>query len=48
MTYPVLIYWKNGDSCTSWNEKCIEVMEHFGLPGHKYTTTVTDESEMLR
>lgn len=43
MTYPVKIYWKQGDSCADWNEKCIQVMEHFGLPGHKYTTTVTDD-----
>lgn len=25
-----------------WNDICASVVEHFGLPGDKYTTAVTD------
>lgn len=26
-----------------WNETCANVIEHFGLPGHKYVTEVSTE-----
>jgi hypothetical protein len=43
MTYPVKIYWKNGDTLSAWDEKCIELMEIFGLPGGKYITTFSED-----
>jgi hypothetical protein len=43
MTYPVKIYWKNGDTLTAWDEKCIQLMELFGLPGDKYVTTFCED-----
>ncbi len=26
-----------------WNEVCADIVEHFGLPGGKYTTEVTED-----
>jgi len=43
MTYPVKIYWKNGDTLSAWDEKCIQLMEVFGLPGGKYITTFCED-----
>jgi len=35
MTYPVKIDWSRDPS---WNEITCWALEHFGLPGDKYTT----------
>lgn len=44
MTYPVKIYWKTGDNIISWDEKCIQLMETFGLPGNQnYTTKFSED-----
>lgn len=44
MTYIVEVKW--GDELTSleetWNLACARIIEHFGLPGAKYTTKLTD------
>lgn len=43
LTYPVKIYWKNGDSISSWDQTCITLVETFGLPGNQnYTTSFTE------
>ena len=33
--YPVKIQWHN-DSVHWWNETCAQVLEVFGLPGHRF------------
>lgn len=38
----VSIPWEN-QSNVWWNEACATVMEHFGLPGHRYVTNVSTE-----
>lgn len=44
MTYDIEIKW--GDMAVEleeiWTLKCASIIEHFGLPGTKYTTTLTD------
>jgi hypothetical protein len=35
----IRVPWKS-QSDTWWNETCASVIEHFGLPGGKYTTEV--------
>jgi hypothetical protein len=42
ITYPIKIYWKNGDNISAWDEKCIELLEKFGLPGHRYVTSFSE------
>ena len=39
----IKVDWKNGDTIPDWNEKCIRVIESFGLPGNKYMTQVTED-----
>jgi hypothetical protein len=39
----VKISWNNGDTYTEWDEKCIRVIETFGLPGNKFTTKLGDD-----
>lgn len=29
-------------SCPTWNEITASIVEHFGLPGHRYNTSVTE------
>jgi len=36
----IKIPWKN-QSNVFWNETCAKILEHFGLPGDKYTTEVS-------
>ena len=40
INYPhaVRIFWKNGDTITGRDEKCIWAIETFGLPGDKFIT----------
>lgn len=42
----ITINWKQGDTISDWDEKCIRVIETFGLPGGKYTTKI-DEDHMI-
>jgi len=43
MTYPVKIYWNLGDTLTAWDEKCVQLIELFGLPGDRYTTSFCED-----
>lgn len=36
----IKVLWEN-QSNTWWNETCARIIEHFGLPGNKYTTEIT-------
>lgn len=39
----VCIRWRNKKQDSLWwNELCARIVEHFGLPGGKYTTSVTE------
>lgn len=42
ITYPIKIYWKNGDNISAWDQKCIELLEKFGLPGDRYETSFSE------
>ena len=37
----VSVPWRQGDTISSWNEVCAQIVERFGLPGDKYTTEVS-------
>ena len=37
----ITIPWNN-QSNRLWNDLCADVVEYFGLPGNKYTTSITD------
>ena len=42
--YKVKIVWKLGqDNEEWWNESCIWVLEEYGLPGDRYTTTLIED-----
>jgi len=41
----ISVPWEN-QSNTWWNETCANIVEHFGLPGDRYTTEISTE-EML-
>lgn len=41
----VCVPWKGYQSNTWWNEICANIVDHFGLPGDKYLTEVS-ENEM--
>ena len=36
----IRVPWES-QSNTWWNETCANIIEHFGLPGSKYTTEVS-------
>jgi hypothetical protein len=36
----IRVPWES-QSNTWWNETCANIIEHFGLPGDKYTTEVS-------
>lgn len=36
----IIVHWEN-QSNVWWNETCANIIEHFGLPGGKYTTELT-------
>lgn len=38
----ISVPWKN-QSNIQWNEICANIVEHFGLPGNRYTTEVSAE-----
>ena len=39
----IKIYWQPGDNIVKWDEKCITLIEQFGLPGSRYVTTFTED-----
>lgn len=39
----ICVPWKSC-SDTWWNEICANIVEHFGLPGGKYTTEVSADA----
>lgn len=39
----VMVYWQDGDTTQAWNEACAYAVEHFGLPGDRFTTEVSSE-----
>jgi hypothetical protein len=39
----VRIPWKKGDIINNWDETCAWAMEHYGLPGDKFTTHPTED-----
>ena len=41
--FPIKIYWKKGDTLSAWDEKCIELIEMFGLPGGRYVTSFCED-----
>lgn len=38
----IKVAWQDGVSASDWPDKCIRIMESFGLPGGKYITHVTE------
>jgi hypothetical protein len=36
----ITVPWKNQTN-TWWNETCVNILEHFGLPGDRYITEIT-------
>lgn len=40
--FVVTVPWES-QSNHWWNETCADIVEHFGLPGEKYVTTVNTE-----
>jgi hypothetical protein len=40
MKYPVTLNWDTNPHMERWNEVCAWSIEHFGLPGGRYTTEI--------
>jgi hypothetical protein len=40
----VLVPWDDRNGTLWWNETCAKVLEHFGLPGGRYTSHPTEDS----
>lgn len=40
--FVVTVPWESQNN-TWWNETCADIVEHFGLPGGKYVTSVNTE-----
>lgn len=43
MKNQICVSW-NGQSTVWWNETCARIIDHFGLPGDKYTTEVSEDN----
>lgn len=43
MKNEICVPW-NGQSTIWWNETCARIVDHFGLPGDKYTTEVSEDN----
>lgn len=41
--YPVKHYWNHDDTRERWDHMCVWVVEHFGLPGARYTTELSQD-----
>lgn len=44
MTHIVDVVWNHKQDNIWWNETCAMVLEHFGLPGDKYTSHPTTDA----
>ena len=44
----VLVPWDDKQTGAWWNETCAMVLEHFGLPGDKYTSHPTKDSMLFK
>ena len=42
--YKVDIPFRKGDTINDWDKICADCVEHYGLPGDKYKTTVTADN----
>ena len=42
----ITVPWRKGQSGFWWNQTCVMVLEHFGLPGERYTSH-PDENKMI-
>jgi hypothetical protein len=42
--HEIFIPWDDRNGTLWWNETCAKVIEHFGLPGGKYTSHPTEDS----
>lgn len=42
-TYKVRIPFNKGDTISDWNETCAWAIEHYGLPGTKFTAHPTPD-----
>jgi hypothetical protein len=40
--YPVTLNWVTNSSMDRWDKVCIWVIDHFGLPGDRYTTEINE------
>lgn len=40
----VNLSWRNGDTISNWNEKCMWAIETFGLPGDKFVCHARTDS----
>ena len=43
MSNEISVPWQ-GQSTAWWDDTCVRIIEHFGLPGDKYTTEVGTEN----
>lgn len=43
----VEISWESPKSKQIWTVPCTVIIEHFGVPGEKYTTTLTSDTIFL-
>lgn len=43
MKNEICVPW-NSQSTIWWNETCARIVDHFGLPGDKYTTEVSEDN----
>jgi len=41
--FKVRIPWRKGMTVTSWDQVCIWALEHYGTPGSRYVTTLTED-----
>jgi len=41
MSKQIVVPWDNQPNIW-WNETCAQIMEHFGLPGDRYTTEASE------
>lgn len=43
----VKLAWESPKSRQFWTEPCASIIEHFGVPGERYTTTLTHDTMLL-
>jgi len=45
--FEIIVPWNNQNG-SWWNETCAMVLDHFGLPGDKYTSHPTEDSMLFK